>query len=64
MKQERIIKMIPLCQIDMDRLPIGETSRMYANSVHKGDHFPPIKVARLRNGHYKILDGRTKRTIV
>jgi hypothetical protein len=58
MKQERTIKMIPICQIDIDRLPIGRVSLGYANNVCSGSHFPPIKVARLNNGRYKILDGR------
>jgi hypothetical protein len=54
----RIVKEIPLDQIDIDRIPYGLISLNYANNLNKGSKFPPIHVARLNNGRYKMLDGR------
>jgi len=54
----RTIQKIPIHLIDVDRLPLEPTSLQYANAIRKGNIFPPIKVAKLKNGRFKILDGR------
>lgn len=54
----RIIKQIPVDLIEIDRIPLGTRSLKYANSLMSGSIFPPIKVAKLKSGRYRMIDGR------
>lgn len=59
---ERVVKAIPLRHIQMDRWPIGPQSLDLAVKMEAGLRPPPIHVARLPNGNYKICDGRHRVT--
>jgi hypothetical protein len=54
----KVIKRIRLSTIDIDRIPIGRKTFNYATLMSRGIKFPPIRVAKKKNGRFKILDGR------
>jgi len=54
----RITKEIPIGQINVDRFPNHKKTLNYAIAMMFGAEFPPIRVAKIKNGRYKILDGR------
>ena len=54
----RITKTIPTHLIDIDRMPIHTKTLQYAICMQQGDVFPPVKLAKLSNGRYKLMDGR------
>lgn len=54
----KIIEDIPVDAIRVDRAPIDSKVFMYAVAMLRGDKFPPIRVARLKEGGYEIRDGR------
>lgn len=54
----KITKEIPVHLIKIDRFPLEKKSLDYANLMLKGVKFPPIKVAKDKNGSFQIRDGR------
>ena len=54
----RITKEVNINLIDIDRMPFDLKLLEYANEVLKGVIFPPIKLQRIKNGRFKIKDGR------
>jgi len=58
----RITKDLPIANIKMDRWPICPQTFDLATKLEGGLKVPPIHVAKLPNGQYKICDGRHRVT--
>ena len=58
MNKMRVIKEVPLHLIDVDREPCGQVTLGYAVAMSNGDVFPPVKLAKLKGGRFRLLDGR------
>lgn len=56
----RIKQDIDLNLVKIDRLPLDKKTLKYALSIQKSGrrNFPPIKVAKTKNGRFEIRDGR------
>ena len=54
--------LIPISSIAMDRYPLNPSTLSLIEYLKKGGEVPPIKVAKLKNGNYRILDGRHRVT--
>jgi len=54
----RLKKEIYISNIIMDRFAIDTKAFVYAQCLHKGATFPPIKVAKRKDGQFEIRDGR------
>lgn len=58
----RVEKEVYLSNIKMDRIPLSEKTYNYATLMKEGVVFPPIKLARRRDGEFEIRDGRHRWT--
>lgn len=62
MEELRRINLIEVSQIVMDHYPLNKSMLGLLDHLRAGGTVPPIKVARLINGRYKICDGRHRVT--
>lgn len=58
----RVTMKIPIAQIQMDRFPLNPSTLALIKHYEKGGSVPPIKVSFLKNGNYRIKDGRHRIT--
>lgn len=53
----RVTREIPVGAIRVDRMPFERVLSL-VDFLRKGGKVPPIRVQKLSNGQYRILDGR------
>ena len=58
----RVTKEIDINLIDVDRIPLNRKVVRFTYAIQAMAVFPAIKVAKLSNGRFKILDGRHRWT--
>lgn len=55
---ERVVESISISTIVIDRFPINPSTLNLIDYIRDGGDVPPIQVIKIRNGRYKIKDGR------
>lgn len=58
----RCIRAVPVSAIDIDRIALHKKTLAFAAAMRDGALFPPIKLAKLFDGRYRLLDGRHRYT--
>ncbi len=58
MKNNRVIKMVDISRIEVDRYPMNPSTLSLIRYLESGGEVPPIKLAKLNNGKFQIRDGR------
>lgn len=59
---KRITAQIPISLINCDFKPNCRKARRFAGLLQNGVEFKPVHLQRLKDGTYKICDGRTRFT--